>query len=134
MSLFLVPVTLPFASKRPCTFPGCSELTDSGRCKRHAIAVRRESDARRPTAAERGYDSHWAKARKHYLAAHPLCVMCEQRGRLTPATVVDHIIAHKGDKSRFWDSDNWRSLCAPCHNARTAREDGGFGNPVKRAP
>lgn len=43
------------------------------------------------------------------------------------ATVVDHNIPHKGNKVLFWDVSNWQSLCKACHDAKTAREDGGFG-------
>jgi len=32
----------------------------------------------------------------------------------------------------FWDERNWQALCKPCHDAKTAREDGGFGRPVKQ--
>ena len=42
--------------------------------------------------------------------------MCEARGRVEPATVVDHIIAHKGDLKLFWDSANWQPLCKPHHD------------------
>ena len=45
--------------------------------------------------------------------------------------MVDHIIPHKGDEALFWDEDNLQSLCTPCHNQKTAREDGGFGNTKK---
>ena len=40
----------------------------------------------------RVYGSRWDKARLRFLQQHPLCVMCEQQGRITPATVVDHIV------------------------------------------
>jgi 5-methylcytosine-specific restriction protein A len=43
------------------------------------------------------------------------------------ANEVDHIKPHKGDMALFWDSSNWQSLCKPCHSAKTATEDGGFG-------
>lgn len=74
------------------------------------------------------YGSRWQRARSGYLAHHPLCREHEQRGMYVPATVVDHIIPHKGDMVRFWDSANWQPLCAACHSSKTAREDGGFGN------
>jgi 5-methylcytosine-specific restriction protein A len=45
--------------------------------------------------------------------------------------VVDHIIPHRGDQALFWDEENWQPLCLVCHNAKTAREDGGFGNQPK---
>ena len=72
----------------------------------------------RPSARARGYDSKWEKARAAYLAEHPLCVMCEARGRVEPATVVDHIIAHQGDLKLFWDRKNWQGLCDHDHNSR----------------
>ncbi len=82
----------------------------------------REKD-RRPTAAQRGYGKAWVKARTRYLRAHPLCVVCERA-----ADTVDHIVAHKGDWSSFWDESNWQAMCASCHSAKTAGVDGGFGN------
>ena len=43
----------------------------------------------------------------------------EEQGKLTPATVVDHIIPHRGDKKLFWDERNWQALCESCHNHKT---------------
>lgn len=118
----------PRAAPRPCTWPGCGALVRGGaRCPQHQGLERREADQRRGTAAERGYGSRWQKARVGYLCSHPLCRACEAEGRVTAAVHVDHIVPHKGDPSLFWDSDNWQPLCARCHNAKTAREDGGFG-------
>jgi 5-methylcytosine-specific restriction protein A len=51
-----------------------------------------------------------------------LCVPCKAAGRLVPATVVDHVVPHRGDPALFWDERNWQSLCKPCHDAKTARE------------
>lgn len=45
------------------------------------------------------------------------------RGRLTPATVVDHVIPHRGDRKLFWDSSNWQPLCVECHNRDKQREE-----------
>ena len=66
-----------------------------------------------------------------YLRNHPLCRDHEQRGLVAAATVVDHIRPHQGDKALFWDSDNWQPLCKRCHDVKTAREDGGFGNAAR---
>lgn len=77
---------------------------------------------KRKSAYERGYDSKWQKARKAYLAKHPLCVMCLGQGRTTAATVVDHIVPHKGDNKLFWDfKNNVQSLCKPCHDRHKQR-------------
>ncbi len=74
------------------------------------------------------YDAQWQKARLRFLGNHPLCVICLKRGRVSPATVVDHIKPHKGDMELFWDSDNWQSLCKQCHDGhKQSIEKGGIG-------
>jgi 5-methylcytosine-specific restriction protein A len=89
---------------------------------RSPAAVKRERDRRRPSAARRGYGPRWRRARAAYLARHPLCVPCESAGRLVAATVVDHVVPHRGDDRLFWDEDNWQGLCKRCHDGKTARE------------
>ena len=65
----------------------------------------------------RMYDSaRWRQARKQHLLENPLCVMCARQGRDTPASVVDHVIEHKGDPVLFWDTKNRQSLCPSCHS------------------
>lgn len=86
----------------------------------------------RESAAQRGYGSDWQKARKQFLRLNPLCKDCAAESRVVPAMVVDHIIPHKGDQVLFWDQDNWQPLCKSHHSQKTARQDGGFGNQVKK--
>jgi 5-methylcytosine-specific restriction protein A len=100
-----------------------------GRCDEHTRQLRKESDESRLSARERGYDTRWQKARKVFLAEHPLCAECLKDGRYTPANIVDHIEPHKGDPVKFWDEANWAALCSACHSTKSAREDGSFGNP-----
>lgn len=77
-----------------------------------------EADKRRPTASQRGYGGQWAKARAGYLASHPTCVMVLSTGTCgKPATVVDHVVPHKGNQSLLWDKGNWAALCQHCHNS-----------------
>lgn len=78
------------------------------------------------TTTERGYGYAWQQARIPFLRDNPVCVRCEQSGIFTPATVVDHIIPHRGDMTLFWDSDNWQTLCKSCHDKKTNREDKQF--------
>jgi 5-methylcytosine-specific restriction protein A len=88
--------------------------------KRHA--------PQRAKTNERGYTWKWRKAREAYLRQHPLCVMCERDDhQLTPASVVDHVVPHKGDMVLFWDPNNWQALCKTHHDRKTATGDGGFG-------
>ncbi|MGJ8522286.1 hypothetical protein R84981_000971 [Carnimonas sp. R-84981] len=77
------------------------------------------------TTAERGYGGKWQKARKQYLQEHPLCTYCQRRGRVTAATVVDHIKPHRGDLKLFWRRSNWQPLCKRCHDIDKAREEAG---------
>lgn len=64
----------------------------------------------------------WKAERKRWLQLYPLCVVCQAAGRISAATVVDHIQPHRGDQALFWDSKNWQSLCKPCHDLKTAGE------------
>jgi len=81
---------------------------------------------RRPKTAERGYGGKWQRARVAFLMAHPLCVFCEARGIVSVATVVDHIVPHRGDMALFWDRGNWQPLCKLCHDSvKQSREKSG---------
>ncbi|MGO7833325.1 HNH endonuclease [Rhizobium johnstonii] len=87
-------------------------------CRRSVTRERnRRHDARRPSARARGYDHEWRKARLEHLAMHPHCRECSKSGITRLATVVDHVIPHRGDKNLFWHRANWQPLCAPCHNS-----------------
>jgi 5-methylcytosine-specific restriction enzyme A len=111
---------VPTAAPHPCGQPGCRALV-RGRARCHEHERKREQQ--RGSAAERGYDWKWRKARDAYLREHPLCVLCLPR--LVPAEVVDHIRDHKGDKRLFWDQSNWRGLCRKHHDGRV--DAGDFG-------
>ena len=67
------------------------------------------------------YDHRWRQARLSYLIRHPQCVMCQQAGRTRQATVVDHVVPHRGDRVLFWDIANWQGLCVSCHNSAKQR-------------
>jgi len=82
-----------------------------------ASGSRKLSDYFRRNARQRGYSAEWDKKASAYLEAHPVCVGCRGIGLVVPATVVDHIIPHKGDRRLFWDSNNWQGLCTWHHNS-----------------
>jgi 5-methylcytosine-specific restriction protein A len=89
---------------------------------RSAAEVKGELDRQRPSAARRGYGPRWRRVRAAFLARHPLCAACGAQGRVVPATVVDHVVPHRGDPVLFWDEGNWAPSCKPCHDRKTARE------------
>ncbi len=103
---------MPAKSPRICS---CGKVVRGGaRCEceeRRARERKARHDAKRPTARERGYTHEWEREKRAFLEDYPACRRC---GR--PATLVDHIKPHKGDKRLFWDRANWQPLCAPCHN------------------
>ena len=69
------------------------------------------------------YNARWRRERLAFLAAHPLCRMHEELGRVQLATVVDHKIPHRGDETLFWDRGNWQPLCKPCHDAHKQAQE-----------
>lgn len=89
-------------------------------------ANRRATDVRRGSASQRGYGARWQRARRWFLRQNPLCASCKRKGFIRAATVVDHVVPHKGDHERMWDQDNWQALCKRCHDRKTANETGGW--------
>ncbi|WP_225783343.1 HNH endonuclease [Xenophilus sp. Marseille-Q4582] len=81
----------------------------------------------RRKTAERGYGGRWQRERKAFLARpeNVLCVMCSAERRVTIATVVDHIVPHKGDEVLMWDQTNWQPLCKRHHDSDKQAEEKG---------
>ncbi|WP_370973964.1 phage major capsid protein [Enterobacter wuhouensis] len=66
------------------------------------------------------HNHRWQVYRAQYLRANPLCVICLREGKLTPATVVDHITPIRGQSDPlFWKTTNHQPLCQDCHNWKT---------------
>lgn len=130
---------MPSAPRRPCAKPGCNVLSNSTYCEAHTkakeVAVKVERvryDKERGTAHSRGYDGRWSKYSKQFRINNPLCVMCLEKGKLTPAQCVDHIVpVTDKDDPLFWEPSNHQSLCHTDHSLKTAKEDGAFGNERK---
>lgn len=111
---------------RPCRHAGYSELTRDGWCPKHKPRHQRRVSE----------DYHawytlpvWTRRlRPQQLVREPFCRVCarvypagDPRSR-TRATVVDHIVPHRGDWSLFVDPSNLQSLCKHHHDQKTARE------------
>lgn len=119
---------MPYAPAKSCAIPGCREYraADAKYCARHAQQFADNEQDRRGTAAQRGYGARWARYRRAFLSAHPICAAPEC-GRA--ATDVDHITAVRGPNDPlFWEPSNHQGLCHSCHSRKTATENGGFGN------
>lgn len=69
-------------------------------------------DRRRPSAAQRGYDSEWRKLRAEFIRLHPFCAFCGAQ-----AEHVDHKERHRGNRALLLSWTNLQSLCGHCHNS-----------------
>ena len=112
-----------------CNHPGCGKvIVNRAKCDKHTTVKpeqARHTDRRlgRASAADRGYDYKWHKARTTYIKRNPLCVHCLAEGKTVAGSDVDHIIRHKGQADPlFWDRNNWQTLCKPCHSRKTRQE------------
>lgn len=121
---------MPSLAPRLCT---CGQV-HCGPCPRaiHRHAQHQAiNDRRRGTSSNRGYGADWRKIRARVLAEEPLCMCPDHQGRDdSPASdTVDHILpkARGGTDAR----DNLQGIHHDCHSRKTAKEDGGFGNPEK---
>ncbi|MDX2749638.1 holin [Streptomyces scabiei] len=116
---------------RVCSVPGCPEFTQAGRCDEH----RREAEAKRGTARQRGYGrQHETEFRPGVLAKHPTCVCTDTtHGHAAPCRKpskhADHwpldrreLVARGLDPN---DPVHGRGLCGPCHSSETAQHQPG---------
>ena len=110
-------ISLPTRPIKPCRHPGCPDLTNNSYCDNHAELYTR------PSAKERGYNANWRRLSKLFLKAHLLCAECLKQNNITPSTVVDHIVPHRGDPVLMWDETNWQALCKRCHDRKTGKFD-----------
>jgi len=96
-----------------------------GRAKRHTTTNQRRARRKYPTNHRT-----WIRMRTHQLTKHPYCADPYNRhnGQKVEATHVDHIDGNS------WNNhpSNHQSLCHSCHSVKTAKQDGGFGNPHRR--
>lgn len=79
----------------------------------------------------RGYGSEWDKIRKLVIARDKgLCQPCLRAGRVTASRAVDHITPKAQAEKLRWTQaktdhpDNLQCICQPCHDAKTAKENG----------
>lgn len=112
---------MPYKPRHPCAHPGCPNLVPAGEkyCPEHKKMHPEETRS----AKSRGYDRKWQHFRKVYLNRHPWCVSCLQNGKLTKATVVDHIHPFRGDEKLKYDPANLQALCKACHDKKTGTFD-----------
>lgn len=80
----------------------------------------RKAKQRQDSRALPTYSRQWRAIRERVLYEEPLCRVCQGKGRITPATDVDHIDEDSHNNSR----DNLQALCKQCHSRKTAANHG----------
>ena len=60
------------------------------------------------------------RLRARLFARHPLCAICEAAGRVSQATVRDHIIPLREGGTDA--EENCQAVCQRCHDLKTAEE------------
>jgi len=110
-----------------CATHGCSEIANPGGryCAACLREARKRDNQRRNPANKKKYRGDWPEIRAEHLRLYPYCVNC---GAI--ATQVDHILPLS--RGGTHDHYNLNSMCHSCHSRKTATQDGGFGNPVKK--
>ena len=88
--------------------------------KRAVPRVRVDEPEVRAKTHDRGYGRAWQILRLSILAGEPLCRMCEARGKIEPAKMVDHI--HPLVDGGTHAVENLQPLCGWCHARKTARD------------
>ena len=111
----------------PCRAYGCPNVVRSrlqkGYCDEHADKRTgwAKTQERKGNTTERGYGHAWRKLRAQVLERDGyLCQACKAKGRITPATDVDHIVNKASGGTD--DIDNLQALCRACHKAKTQAE------------
>ena len=96
-----------------------------------AQPVEGSTRAERYAGKGRPYDKRaWRDGiRPAKLRQDPLCADHLDKGRSVAASEVDHVDGDPANNA----PENLRSLCKPCHSAKTARHDGSFGRKLRRA-
>ncbi len=93
--------------------------------KRPWVQLRKPFERQRHTTDFDYNGRRWRRVRALKLTQDPLCIDCEAKGIITPATVADHepqakVLIARGDDP--YDMKWLYSRCASCHNAKSGRE------------
>ena len=77
------------------------------------------------------HSMRWRNLRRYIIKKYPLCVMCERKGEVNPAYVVDHIkpISMGGSPT---DESNLQTLCRKCHDKKSAQEGVEYRKGIKK--
>jgi len=118
-----------------CDVGGCRKVAVNGAryCADHNRPLPQQAEENQAHERQRTHNEPWRKwyhrvqwvrLRGLCLARDPVCKICNRNA----STIADHKVPHKGAWVLFCDLNNLQGVCKPCHDLKTATEDGGFGS------
>lgn len=115
---------MPQRPSRPCRNRLCRSIhrNANGYCDEHQADAQQAKRGRAGQWSAWYTTPKWRALRARQLRAEPLCAYCMKAGKVTEATVCDHITPHRGDEVLFW-SGPFQSLCQSCHSSDKQREE-----------
>lgn len=118
-----------------CRTPECGRLAFQGgyceKCAKPAVDPNKPIDKHEHHREWKKLylTTRWRKLRDLILRRDPVCMECKRRA----STIADHKIDHRGDLILFWDPNNIRGICKPCHDIKTGSTHG-VGERAKPKP
>ena len=121
---------MPRRPKRPCSYPGCPNLTDGRYCPEHQQKVNSNYEKYgRDKSTKKRYGRAWKRIRDKYAAEHPFCELCFERGIIVPTEEIHHKLPLSEGGTH--DRSNLIALCKSCHSTIHAKRGDYWG---QRAP
>lgn len=119
---------MPYKPKHPCSYPSCPKLTNERYCPEHKKLMTAQYDNRyrNRDVSEFYHSREWRHLRKVFLTEHPFCTECWKKGKLTEASVVDHVVPIRQGGPAL-NENNLQALCASCHSSKSIKEGSRFG-------
>lgn len=106
---------MPRKPMRPCSHPGCPNLTEGRFCEEH-VKLQNHNYERyeRNPQTKRKYGRAWKRIRDREIKEKPYCQVCLSKGIMVEAEEVHHKVplSEGGTHAR----ENLVCLCASCHS------------------
>jgi len=116
---------MPDVPLKACAGAGCGKATRKGLCNACLRKERKRLDAERGDDRAFYRSAAWRRCRREFAALNPkrICAEHFKRGRIEPATIVDHIVPRSVRPELELNVANLQWLCQTCHNQKTARDN-----------
>lgn len=125
--------TVPKQTK--CQYLGCGNEQSplNSYCLEHGGKTYNQSAKRKQSNSH--YNTRlWSKLRIIQLSKQPLCQACISLGKVTQATVVDHLFPWNQIGSQAFVANIFQSLCPECHSVKTNLEQQGICRHYTQPP